>query len=225
MEWKMESRIDSSASELVATCATTATSDPVWQSLVESIQPRLRDAVRRELACCGERRDPDLVDDLVQEVWCRLLSRDRRALASFRGADDRAARAYLRRVAASVTIDLLRAAGARKRRPPELRAFGVDEEARFDAGSGCCPERRLLARERLAHLLKLCREALGARASRDRLRIVRWGLLEGWPSREIARRLDGPWTVVAIDSLLFRVRRHLEKKGYRFPRRPGGLAA
>jgi RNA polymerase sigma factor (sigma-70 family) len=221
----MEPRLESPTSILVADCATASASDPVWKSLVETLQPQLRAAVRRELALCGERRDPDVVDDLVQEVWCRLLARDRRALASFQGADERAARAWLRRVAASVTIDLLRAAGARKRRPPELRSLDAGEEARLDAGSGCCPERRLLARERLAELLRLCREALGERSSRDRLRIVRWGLLEGWPSREIARRLGGRWTELAIDSLLFRVRRRLEAKGYRLPRRPGGLAA
>ncbi len=221
----MEARTKDSTNALVADCATTPASDPAWQSLVETLQPRLRDAVRRELACCGERRDPELVDDLVQEVWCRLLARDRRALASFNGAEERAARAYLNRVAASVTIDLLRASGARKRRPPELRALDREEEARLDAGRGCCPERRLLAREQLAELMKLCREAIGARACRDRLRIVRWGLLEGWASRDIASRLDRRWTVVAIDSLLFRVRRRLEAKGYRFPRRPGGLAA
>ena len=222
----MQPRDSVSTIHLLAACATERAGEAPWELLLERLAPRVRGAVIGALTLCGEPRDPDFIADLVQEVWCRLLERERRALAEFRGASERAAIVYLRRIAASVTIDALRAGAARKRRPVQLvplDALGL--EATLYVDRAVCPERRLLARERLRLFLALCRELVGPVAPRERLRIARLGLVEGRSSREIAERLGGAWTVPGIDSLLFRLRRQLEGRGIRLPRRPGGLAA
>lgn len=210
---------------LLARCAEGRATEEEWNGFVDRAAPKLRSAVLGALALCHEPPEPSLVEDLVQEVWCRLLADDRRILARFREKGDGAAVVYLRRVAAAITIDVIRARRAAKRRP--ARRMSLDE-AGWSGMSvhdrSVCPERRLIAGERLAELLRLCRERLGRRASRARVRAARLGLVEGWSSREIAEHLGGRWTVSAVDSMLFRLRRQLARDGIRLPRRPGGVA-
>lgn len=222
----MQSTSGNSAARLLAVCAQERASERDWERVVEALSPRIRGAVLGTLTLCRVPRDPALVEDLVQEVWCRLLADGRRALAGFRGEQDRAAAAYVRRVAAAITVDELRARWARKRRPPQ-RLESIDEErspGRHAVDRAGCPERRLLARERLRELSRLCRELLGSEPGRDRIRIARLGLIEGRSSQEIVERVGGAWTIPGVDSLLFRLRRGFERRGVRVPRRPGGLS-
>jgi DNA-directed RNA polymerase specialized sigma24 family protein len=168
-----------------------------------------------------ERRWHELVDDLTQEVWCRLL--ERRALARCRTARAATRRRYLRTIATHVVVDSLRLRGARKRRPAALLSLELagGELARH-AASGDCPERRLLAREQLRALVSHCRAVVGADCSAERWRVVRLGLFEGRPSSEIARGLGGRWSVIAIDSFLARLRQRLDVRGVRVACRPRG---
>lgn len=194
-----------------------ARDEGAWPALVERHGERVRRAVRRTLAVLGERTDPDRVDDLAQEVWCRLLERERAGRRGARGASEGETGAYLRRVAASVVVDALRAAGAAKRRPVRLVHLDHAPESAQPADRSSCPLRRLLARERLRGHLALCRDLVGARDRRERLRIVRLAVVAGLTSREIAARVGGRWTPGGIDSLLFRLRRRLTRRGEALP--------
>ena len=189
------------------------------------LERQIRGAILHALALYGERRKPELVDDLTQEIWCRLL--ERRALARFRGAGEATRRRYLRRIAVNVVVDDLRLRFAKKRQPARLLSLDAarHELARCHEPSES-PERRLLARERLGELLRLCRSVVGAEGRPERWRVARLGLIEGRPSIEIARRLGGVWSVVAIDSYLSRVRQRLGRHGITFPfRARGGVPA
>lgn len=222
----METRSPASTFDLLAACALTPAGGNNWNQLVSGLAPRIRRGVLGSLAGFGEKPTPELVDDLVQEVWCHLLADDRRRCRGFRGDSDLAAGVYLRRLVRGVVVDALRAGSARKRRPRSLISLGdVDELDWAPADRAGCPEQRLLARERLRHLLVLCRRAVGRKAPRQRLRIARLGLIEGWSSSEIAAVLPGSVSHRSIDSTLFRIRRRLRQLGVRLPRRPGGGAA
>jgi DNA-directed RNA polymerase specialized sigma24 family protein len=188
-----------------------------WPALVERHGARVRRSVRRTLAALGERTDPDRVDDLVQEVWCRLLERERSGRRGARGASEGEVAAYLCRVSASVVVDALRAAGAAKRRPAGFVRLEPGADAPQAADRRTCPLRRLLARERLRPHLALCRDLVGRRDRRERLHIVRLAVVTGMTSREIAERLGGRWTPGGIDSLLFRLRRRLAARGEALP--------
>jgi RNA polymerase sigma factor (sigma-70 family) len=198
---------------LLNACAAARAEDPLWTLLVERLRGPVRGGVIAALESRGARRQADLVDELVQEVWCRLLERERRVLRLCGTADERAVHRYVRRVASRVAIDVLRAGRALKRRP--LHLAQLDEEGAHAARAidgRECPERRLIARERIGGLLGLCRELLGARARPDALRIVRLAWLHGRSSVEIAERIDG-WSVAAIDSFLHRLRCRLARRG------------
>jgi DNA-directed RNA polymerase specialized sigma24 family protein len=190
-----------------------------WTELVERHGERVRSAVRGALRAFGERPDPDRVDDLVQEVWCRLLARARRRRAGPRGEREGETATYLRRVATTVVADVLRAEGAAKRRPRQLLPlehgrYGFEREP-VDGRS--CPLRDLLARDRLRRYLALCGELLGRRGARERRRIVRLALVVGLTSTDIARRVGAGWTPSGVDSLMFRLRRRLSARGERLP--------
>lgn len=182
---------------------------------------QIRGAVVHALALYDERSRPELIEDLTQEVWCRLL--ERRALTRFRGADDSIRRRYLRRIAVNVVIDDLRLRGARKRQPARLLSLDAarsELDRRFEPAD--CPERRLLARERLRALLALCREVVGDERRPEQWRVARLGLLEGRSSAEIARQLGGGWSIIAIDSYLSRLRQRLGRHGVRLAFRARG---
>jgi RNA polymerase sigma factor (sigma-70 family) len=201
-------------------CCTSSNSERAWREFVTRFHPRLVVAVRRALLRQGH---PSLyaerVEDLVQEVYCRLLG-DARRRRRFRGSSEAQLMAYLQRVAVSVVIDARREALAGKRwgghhvawadwrvAPPTFAATEPD------------PEDRLLAGERRRAFLAICRQALGRRADATTLRIARLALLEGWSSREIAAGLGGALGVAGIDSIIYRLRRNLADRGIALPRR------
>jgi len=209
---------DSTAS-LLAACAAAPASSCAWSDLVDRLAPCVRRGVLGALARANEPRAPELIEDLVQEVWCRLLDRGHEVLTAFRGIDDRAAAAYVRRIAANVAIDRLRAEGARKRRPRRLLPLEAMEADAAPADRSRCPERRLLARERFGEQIELWRRLLGPRLKRTGLRIAIWAWVEGLSSAEIALRLGSGWPANRIDAVLFRLRRRLTARGEAAPRR------
>ncbi len=222
----MEAESLVATADLLACCAAGAEDDSAWDAFIERIQGRVRGGVIAALTRCGEPRDPDFVDDLVQDVWCRLLERDRRILQRCRGTSEGEVMTYLRRVAASVVVDALRARGALKRRADDLVSIsGEAEWALRLVDRTSCPERRAIATQRLRMLLRACRRGSRThpvdRAFADRTARSDRGLELG----EIAALFDGSWTRPAIDSTLYRVRRKLTRLGIRIPRRPGGSAA
>jgi DNA-directed RNA polymerase specialized sigma24 family protein len=214
-------------SALLARCAATPTAAAAeWTRLAEYLTPRLRGAVTGALTRCRTSFRGELVEELVQEVWCRLLAADRRALRDYRGGCGKEASAYLRRIAATVVYDRLRAERAGKRRPVRLLALEsplLDSDRMADRSG--CPERRLLAREQLRGLERLCVELVAGRRRRERLIVARLALVEGSSSGEIVARLGAPWTVGRVNSFLFRLRRRLEAHGVRLAVRARGTAA
>ena len=87
--------------------------------------------LRRTLAALGRSYGVyltrDLLDEVIQETWLRLLQNDRRALRGCRGGTEATILTYLRRVARSALVDWLRARAALKR--GALVEIGADLEA------------------------------------------------------------------------------------------------
>lgn len=211
------------APDLLRACAEAPSEAVEWEAFLLAGAPRIRAAIRNSLLAAGAFPARDLAEDLEQEVFCRLLERDRRALTSFRGASEGEAGQYLRRIAATVVADALRAAAAHKRRPP------LDPTSLADLHDGsagladrrACPEARLLARERAQGFLRRCRQILGRRATPERCRVIRLAWMRGLSSADVAEKMGGRWTRSAVDCLLHRLRRRLVAAGEACPVRPG----
>jgi RNA polymerase sigma factor (sigma-70 family) len=195
---------------------------PGGEEVVRRFGGRLKAKAGRALAQFGVPPRADQVEEVLQEVYCRLLDRD--ALTTCRAASEAQAVAYLFRVVESVVVDQLRLGHAAKRGGGPARRMAGAEERRLlksKVDPGGTPEDRLLAAERrrllLAHWRDLGNEVQGER----NLRILRLALIEGWSSEEIARihKLKPS----SIDTVVHRLRRRLSEGGFALPRRPPAL--
>lgn len=212
-------QIPVASADLFRTCSA-GNCDAAWQEFVARFHGRLVTAVRRALLRLGVPGGHDeRVEDLVQEVYCRLLGGGRRP-RHFRGDSEAQLMTYLQRVAASVVVDARRVALAEKRWGGQRVAWAewkLAPAVGIPAASG--PDDRLFADERRRAFLALCRQALGRRATPTTVRIARLALLEGWSSREIARGLAGRMGIAGVDSVIYRLRRNLARRGIELPRR------
>lgn len=198
--------------------------EAVWEELVRRYGRLLTLCVCRVLRARGVHPSPDLVEEMVQEAYVRLLTRGERRLEQCRAEGEKQVIVYLARVAERVALDELRAANARKRGAGVLVPLGSREAAPAATAvdPGETPEVLALRRELRRLLLEVC-GALPGRANhggrRRNLRILRLALLEGWSSREIARAEGGRLAASTVDTVVHRARRLLARHGYALPGR------
>ena len=95
-----------------------------WVAFEQFFKPRLVAGITRALWRSHRDAHRGLVEELIQETYCRLLARDRRVLKAFKGESDGEACSYLMRIAESITFDRLRAEAATKRGSEFIRVRG-----------------------------------------------------------------------------------------------------
>jgi len=193
-----------------------------WEEFVDRYRHRLTTGIRRALRRAGTVVVREDYEDLLQNVYCRLLEQSGRRLRRCRGGGEQAVGAYLARIAESVTIDHLRALGAAKR--GRHRLVNIRPDAWGDPLTRAVdplptPEERMLRRERWQVFYGRCREVVGTNSPRRDLKVLHLALFEGLSSREISERLGGGLRPTSVDSLIFRLRRRLSRVGLPLPRR------
>lgn len=196
-----------------------------WEDLVQRYGELLRNQVCRTLRGAGVQPTRELVDERVQEVYCRLLTGGIHRLRQLRQWSEGQVVSYLSLTAQRVVLDEVRTVAALKRgrgvricgagRLTELADRAVDPRA--------SPEEEALRRDLRRLLLTRC----GALVDRnlcpeDRrraLRILRRSFLEGWSCDEIVEAEGGRLAASTVHGLVYRMRHRLRKS----LRRPGGL--
>jgi DNA-directed RNA polymerase specialized sigma24 family protein len=192
--------------------------DAAWEELIGRFGAGLKARVGSVLRRCGVRPRDEHVEEIVQEVYCRLLAGGSRRLRRCRATSESQVGAYLGRVAERVALDQLRAARAQKRGGPSAAAAEADGRpgewwgGRGEGGERVVdpranPEELVLRRERLRLFLERCGALAGRRDYRRNARILALAVA-GMNSGEIARAVGGALTPRSIDGLLLRVRRH-----------------
>lgn len=208
-----------SARDVIEACA--AGDSAAWSHFVDRFEGSLRRGIA--IALTGRRGHRQIqAEDLLQEVYCRLLEAGGRRLKRCRERDEAAIRAYLVRLARNVAIDYLRARRTVRRGRRHLllqspAGCGVD----LAADRRPSVEDRLILRQQGRRFLRSCRRAAAGRKENRNVRILALAFLAGLTSREIARRLDGSLSPGSIDSLISRTRRKLADEGFELvSRRP-----
>jgi RNA polymerase sigma-70 factor (ECF subfamily) len=102
-----------SVKELVSYCLDSQDQDG-WNEFVCRFQPLIARVVHRSV-CCRVGPKPDLVDDLVQETFLKLLTNNLKALRSFDFQHDNAFFGFLKVVASHVVEDHFRGSHSQKR--------------------------------------------------------------------------------------------------------------
>lgn len=192
--------------------------EALWEELVRLHGERLEIRIRYILRRGGIEPAPERVEEMVQEVYCRLLKRGFERLDSWRVQNDPLFAAYIARIAERVAIDELRAWRAGRRGRIRLVPLGCREGivARHAVDPDANPEDRFLRAEGRRLFLARCRavaaRALGRANRRRNLRILHLAFLEGWTSREIARAEGGRLAPSTVDTVVYRARRMLEAR-------------
>ena len=181
-----------------------------WRDLVPLLEAPIRQGVWRALQVFVGEATPDQVEDLVQDVYCRLLEDGARRLRFFRGSHGPELTCYVRLTARRVVLDHIRAANALKRGGHLMKTAPLGEDP---ADSGPTPEEQAMISEARQEFLRGCRRAVGPRNADRDLAILELIYLEGWTSREVAYSWPEPLSVSSVDSLVFRVRKKLALSG------------
>lgn len=166
--------------------------------------------IRRALTLMATRPDPALVEEILQEVYCRLLGMG--ALRRLRGRTRGELIAYLGTIAERTAYDHARQSRASKRDGTrEVRLTRRRMEQIPDPRQS--PERDLLLAETERHFLGRCRD-MPERGPRGRNAwVARLALIEGWTSREIADASGGRLSATYVACLIHRLRRRFELEG------------
>jgi RNA polymerase sigma factor (sigma-70 family) len=172
----------------------------------------------------GVRAQHELVEEVVQEAYCRLLEGGEHRLRRGGGEVDRSLRAYLAIVAERAVLDQVRTASALKRSGLESVRLGrLGRRARRAveriADPGPTPEQTAMRRERQRQLLDCCLRLRGLGPGRRNAWVMRLAVLEGYSSREIAAAAGGRLTAHGVDMLVHRLRRRLAQSGFALARR------
>jgi len=183
-----------------------------WEEFAQGHGQELVRCVAATMRRIGWRAEPSDVDELVQEVYCRVL--DHGAPPSPAGWPAAKLWAYLHRTARSVVVDELRCRCARKRGGvrrgedalPRERCATVLTERR---APGATAEERLLARERASAVRRRVHELGGAEHGARNLRILELAAVEGYTAAEIAGRINGGLSASSVHTVLHRLRRQL----------------
>lgn len=190
--------------------------DESWERFLARCGKKLRRILSATLAGFVGSRDGLELEDLGQDLCCRLLS----GPGSFEGRTEGEVWGYLWRVVRTLVADRRRYLRADKRNvhlgwrdPVELEELTCPHPD---------PEWLLLRAEARRHLVDRSAACFPAPRRKIVRRVVWLALLEGCSSREVAARLGGELSAKQVDSLLSRVRRRLAERGIELPRRHGG---
>lgn len=176
-----------------------------WEDIVRRHEGALRARVWRFLERAGQPPGKELVEEILQEAYCRLFGE---ALRRWRGRTVRELLAYLGVIAERAAIDHIRKVQAQKRTGFREVELGRRIEQIPDPRN---PERDLLLAEARTAVLRRCR-SLPSRAGRRRNAwVARLAFLEGWTYQEIARAAGGRLSPESIACLVHRLRRRLAR--------------
>jgi RNA polymerase sigma factor (sigma-70 family) len=183
-----------------------------WSELLDVQRPRIRGLAGWALRRGGFPARREDVDDVEQEIYCRLLTP---AARRFRGRSGHEVWVWLSRVAQRLVLDWIRRERAAKRR---ALVAGDGRSSRWlrPGDRFVDPEERLLRAERRELFFRACGGEAGTRGELRRT-VVRLAFLEGRSSSEIAALVG--LSPASVDALVHRLRRSLAAQGMALPRR------
>jgi RNA polymerase sigma-70 factor, ECF subfamily len=177
---------------------------PHWRTFVSTFNKLIQITVIRTAQRCG-RCSPELVDDLVQDVYLRICANDYKVLREFRSPEPKALYGLIQAVATTVTLDHFRTWSAEKRGageepiPLDVGLPLADKEAPAEV------EQSVLFQEIDQHLGKICPTET---AARDR-RIFWLYFRHGFSAKDISALPGVALTDKGVESTLHRMTQSL----------------
>jgi RNA polymerase sigma factor (sigma-70 family) len=209
--WKKSSEM--SAADLIRECGEKLTDRELWRQFEERFQGLIFVYVMRALRLRFIQEDiADIVPDLTQEVYLKLVQHEGRVLRSFKGTTEFSVRAFLGKISMSTVLDYHRRTSADRRSAqiiPIDYAKAVEKTRRKsadlpddDSGLGA-----------IASLIDIERVVQGdsdhKNARRNAL-IFQLRYINGFEAGEIARFPGFQLTKSGVQAILARLRKRLQ---------------
>ena len=205
-----------SASRLFQRCLDEQ-SDEVWSLFQQRYGRYLERVVRRAVLRHGMRLRRHQIEELLQELFCRVLDHRPRFSRS-----DRQLWAYFSQVALNLLVDRYRRALYRRKRLALIRGGAGSEwlRTKLVLEEVPTPEDIALYHDGWRQLITLAARVVRPDRRPLELRALRMALIEGYSSHEISQATGGRLKPRRVDRLVFRLRRKLLAAGLgRLPRR------
>ena len=213
--------------ELISRLVTAGPEDPIWLEFIARFQRSIRGMIYRAYR---DERDravgvdigsaPELIEDLTQEVFVRLVNGDRRALARFRGLNEYSIFTYLSTISVNLVRDHFKS--LRAQRKPR-RASSIQEPLRTADGPSSATLGDVLASpdpgpDTIAETMELRQrlheavdEASSDCSGRDRL-IFRLYFVEGLTIGEVAAIRTVGLSTSGVEKRVRKIRTAIKKK-------------
>jgi RNA polymerase sigma factor (sigma-70 family) len=216
--------------ELVARLTKAGPDDPAWVEFISRFYGRIRNTTHHALTQAA-RRNPGLdmgdlrevVEDLTQEVFVRLMDDERRAMVHFKGRNENSIYIYLDAIAVNLVRDHIKMLRAQRRpqvaaslderrpsnSPEEMDGFLTMADKLMSSEPG--PDAAILVGEFRLHISEaLDQISRGTTTKRDRL-IFRLYFLEGLTIDEITTYRSIRLTPSGIEKRILRIRSAIKK--------------
>jgi DNA-directed RNA polymerase specialized sigma24 family protein len=207
---------EDSAADLLRECGQKLTDRALWTRFQDRFQGLIFLYLLRALNLRGIHEDTtDVVPDLAQEVYLRLVQHDGRILRTFRGATEFSVMAFLARISSSVVLDHLRAATSEKRRAQVVpldsaRMAEVNEpSSRASTELNSTPLSAILSWIDIERIVEGDPDRKNAR--RNAL-IFKLHYIDGFDSAEIARFPGFDLTQSGVETVLARLRKRIQNE-------------
>lgn len=203
------------AADLIRQCGEKLTDRVLWGKFQQRFQGLIFLYLMRAMRLRRIQDDvADIVPDLAQEVFVRLVQRDGQNLRSFRGTTEFSAMAFLARIASSVVQDYQRQLMSEKRRanvvPIETAKIGEIAAAR----SAQSPEFDSSTLSSIISWIDIERIVEGdpdRKNARRNALIFKLHYIDGFEAGEISRFPGFELTKSGVETILARLRKRIQK--------------
>ena len=219
-----------SPAELVRACVDSGDSR-AWEEFICRFQPLMAAVALRTCRSWGE-YSPQVVDDLLQEIYLKLCADECRLLRDFQSEHPDSFLGYLKVLTANHVHDYFKSARSAKRGAGKVAESLDDAQGMAAAGESAPLERAVLIREVEICLKRICGQ--DAEAARDR-RIFWLYFRQGLTAESIASLASIGLSTKGVESVIFRlvkqlrgeltVARAARKRGEGTASAPEGVAA
>jgi DNA-directed RNA polymerase specialized sigma24 family protein len=206
---------ETSAAELLRECGDRLTDPVLWKKFQERFQGLIFLYLMRALRLRRIHDDAtDVVPDLAQEVYVRLVQHDGRILRTFRGATEFSVMAFLARISSSVVQDFHRRGASDKR---SAQIVPIESAKAAERGGMLSPETAEFDSNKLGAILswidveRIVEGDPDRKNARRNALIFKLHYIDGFESGEIAQFPGFDLTKAGVDTILTRLRKRIQE--------------
>ena len=206
---------ETTAADLVRECGEKLTDRALWSQFQERFQGLIFKYLMRALRLNRIQDDEaDLVPDLAQEVYLRLVQYDGRILRSFRGTTEFSVMAFLARISASVAQDHQRHGASNKRR---AQVVSIESAQAAELGGKSSPDTPEFDSSQLSAILswidieRIVDGDPDRKSARRNALIFKLHYIDGFESGEISEFPGFELTKSGVETILARLRKRIQE--------------